>query len=55
MTTLPLHAAFILVAAAWVAFAAWVRTTYASPARSRKVPPFLFPGAFQLLEPKPAP
>jgi hypothetical protein len=37
LMTLPLQAAFILVAAAWVAFAAWLKTTYAHPVRSRKV------------------
>jgi hypothetical protein len=50
LMTLPLQAAFILVAAAWVAFAAWVKTTYAHPVRSRKVlATFLCAVAFQLI------
>ena len=48
--TLPLQAAFILVGSAWVAFAAWLKTTYARPVRSRKVlATFLCAVAFQLI------
>jgi hypothetical protein len=50
LMTLPLQAAFILVASAWVAFAAWLKTTYAYPVRSRKVlATFLCAVAFQLV------
>jgi hypothetical protein len=50
LATLPLQAAFILVAAAWLAFAAWLRTSYAYPVRSRKVlATFLCAVAFQLI------
>jgi hypothetical protein len=50
LATLPLPAAFILVAAGWVAFAAWLKTTYAYPVRSRKVlATFLCAVAFQLI------
>jgi hypothetical protein len=50
LMTLPLQAAFILVAAAWVSFAAWLKTTYAYPVRSRKVLAiFLCAVAFQLI------
>jgi hypothetical protein len=50
LMTLPLQAAFILVAAAWLAFAAWLKTTYAYPVRSRKVlATFLCAVAFQLI------
>ena len=48
LVTLPLQAAFILVASAWVAFAAWLKTTYTYPVRSRKVlATFLCAVAFQ--------
>jgi hypothetical protein len=50
LMTLPLQAAAILVVAAWVAFAAWLRTNYAHPVRSRKVlATFLCAVAFQLV------
>jgi hypothetical protein len=50
LATLPLQAAFILVAAAWLAFAAWLKTSYAYPVRSRKVlATFLCAVAFQLI------
>lgn len=48
--TLPLQVALILVVSAWVAFVAWLRTTYAYPVRSRKViATFLCAVAFQLI------
>ena len=37
LITLPVQVAFILVLAAWVAFIAWLRTTYANPVTSPKV------------------
>ena len=50
LATLPLQVAFILVAAAWLAFAAWLKTSYAYPVRSRKVlATFLCAVAFQLI------
>jgi hypothetical protein len=50
LATLPLQAAFILVASGWVAFAAWLKTTYTYPVRSRKVlATFLCAVAFQLI------
>jgi hypothetical protein len=50
LTTLPLQAAFILVLSGWVAFAAWLKTTYAYPVRSRRViATFLCAVAFQLI------
>ena len=50
LLTLPLQAAFILVAASWVAFAAWLKTTYTYPVRSRKVlATFLCAVAFQFV------
>jgi hypothetical protein len=49
-TTLPVQAAFILVLSAWVAFVAWLRTTYAFPVKSPKViATFLCAVAFQLI------
>ncbi len=48
--TLPLQVALILVVSAWVAFVAWLRTTYAYPVRSRRViATFLCAVAFQLI------
>jgi hypothetical protein len=48
--TLPLQAAFILVLSAWVAFFAWLRTTYTYPVKSRKVlATFLCAIAFQMI------
>lgn len=48
--TLPVQVALILVVSAWVAFVAWLRTTYAYPVRSRRViATFLCAVAFQLI------
>jgi hypothetical protein len=50
LLSLPLQAAGILVAASWLAFAAWLRTTYTHPVRSRKViATYLCAVAFQLV------
>ncbi len=50
LVTLPLQAAAILVASSWVAFAAWLKTTYAYPVKSRKVlATFMCAVAFQLI------
>jgi hypothetical protein len=50
LATLPLPAGVILVAAGWLAFAAWLKTTYAHPVRSRRVlATFLCAIAFQLI------
>ena len=50
LITLPLPAAFILVASGWLAFAAWLKTTYIYPVKSRKVlATFLCAVAFQLI------
>jgi hypothetical protein len=50
LITLPLPAAFILVASGWLAFAAWLKTTYTYPVKSRKVlAVFLCAVAFQLI------
>jgi hypothetical protein len=50
LLTLPLPAAVILVASGWLAFAAWLKTTYTHPVKSRKVlATFLCAVAFQLI------
>jgi len=50
LTTLPVQVAFILVLSGWVAYAAWLKTTYAYPVRSRRViATFLCAVAFQLI------
>ncbi|TFV47200.1 HXXEE domain-containing protein [Blastococcus sp. TF02A_35] len=50
LMSLPLQAAGILVAASWLAFAGWLRTTYVHPVRSRKViATYLCAVAFQLV------